>query len=68
MDIFEVESLLEELTVISGNIKISAEMLSKHGYKDDSRHVEFNAKRIEEIRDVVKEHLELKVFLRNLLK
>ncbi len=68
MELFEVESMVMELNAIASNIKVSAEMLAKHGYKGDSKNIEMNAQKIEEIRDLIKEHLELKVFLKNLLK
>jgi hypothetical protein len=68
MEIFELESLAEELNRISANTHISAQLLKSKGMEDDSRTVTWDAKRIEEICDVVKEHVQLKQFLKNLVK
>lgn len=68
MDISELETLEEELNRISANTHISAQLLKSKGLEDDSRTVTWDAERIKEISDVVKEHLELKKFLKNLVK
>lgn len=68
MEIYELETLEEELNRISANTHISAQLLKSKGLEDDSRTVTWDAERIKEISDVVKEHLELKKFLKNLVK
>lgn len=68
MDILELESISSELQCIAENTHISAQLLKERGLDGDSRTVQWDAKRIEEICAVVKEHLELKKFLKNLVK
>lgn len=68
MDIEDLETLASELNRISENTHITAKLLKDMGLEGDSRTVTWDAKRIEEICEVVKEHLELKQFLKNLVK
>lgn len=68
MRIEELEDLARDLARIAENTKISARQLAEKGLPDDSRVVDWDAKQIEVIYGVVKEHIEFKTFLKSLIK